>query len=100
VISDPPSFAPNQGSRENARRGYTRLHRLASAVTSRGGVLCAASCSSHFAREEFLSSVNAGAGKAGRRFTLEKLRGAGFDHPVLRAFPEGDYLKFAVGRVT
>jgi hypothetical protein len=30
---------------------------------------------------------------------LEGLYGAGFDHPVLPAFPEGDYLKFATGRV-
>ena len=37
--------------------------------------------------------------QAGRRWVLEALRGAGFDHPVLPAFPEGDYLKFAIGRV-
>jgi 23S rRNA (cytosine1962-C5)-methyltransferase len=100
VISDPPSFAPNQGARENARRAYTRLHRLAFAVTSRGGLLCAASCSSHLTREEFAGTLKAGAGKSGRRFLLEGLRGAGFDHPVIRAFPEGDYLKFAIARVT
>jgi 23S rRNA (cytosine1962-C5)-methyltransferase len=68
-------------------------------VTSKGGLLCAASCSSHFGREEFLATIEAGAGRAGRRFELEKVRGAGFDHPVIRAFPEGDYLKFAIGRV-
>jgi len=27
------------------------------------------------------------------------MNGAGFDHPVLSAFPEGDYLKFAIGTV-
>ena len=95
VISDPPSFAPNQGARESARRAYTRLHRLAAAVTAPGGTLCAASCSSHFGRAEFLETL-----EACGRFVLEKVRGAGFDHPVLRAFPEGDYLKFAIGRVT
>jgi 23S rRNA (cytosine1962-C5)-methyltransferase len=100
VISDPPSFAPSQGAREGARRAYTRLHRMAAAVTAPGGLLCAASCSSHFPRAEFLSSVEAGARQAGRRFSLVKVRGAGFDHPVLRAFPEGDYLKFAIGSLT
>ncbi|RPH49004.1 MAG: class I SAM-dependent rRNA methyltransferase [Planctomycetota bacterium] len=99
VISDPPSFAPNAGARENARRAYTRLHRLACAVTARGGLLCAASCSSHVDRKEFLATVEAGAAKAGRRFGLERTKGAGFDHPVLSAFPEGDYLKFAIGTV-
>ena len=99
VISDPPSFAPNRASRENARRAYTRLHRLAASVTARGGTLCAASCSSHFGREEFLATIRAGAEKARRRFDLERERGAGFDHPVIRAFPEGDYLKVAFGTV-
>ena len=36
---------------------------------------------------------------AGRRFVLESYAGAGPDHPTLPAFPEGDYLKFALGRV-
>jgi 23S rRNA (cytosine1962-C5)-methyltransferase len=99
VISDPPSFAPRKSARENARRAYTRLHRLTAAVTAPGGVLCAASCSSHFSRKEFLASLGEGARAAGRRFALEEMRGAGFDHPVLPAFPEGDYLKFAIGQV-
>jgi hypothetical protein len=43
--------------------------------------------------------VEEGARRAGRRFGLERLTGAGFDHPVLREFPEGDYLKFAIGTV-
>jgi len=99
VVSDPPSFAPNRASLENARRAYTRLHRLAVSVTAPGGYLCAASCSSHVDRKEFLATVEAGAAKAGRRFLMEEVRGAGFDHPREAWFPEGDYLKFAVGRV-
>lgn len=100
VVSDPPSFAPNKGARENARKAYTRLHRLAAAVTAKGGLLCAASCSSHVGREEFLETIDAGAARAGRKFSLETVRGAGVDHPVLRSFPEGHYLKFAIGKVT
>jgi 23S rRNA (cytosine1962-C5)-methyltransferase len=99
VISDPPSFAPSRGARENARKAYAKLHRLAASVTARGGTLAAASCSSHVGRDEFLASVEAGARGARRRFALEAMRGAGFDHPLLGAFPEGDYLKFAIGRV-
>jgi 23S rRNA (cytosine1962-C5)-methyltransferase len=72
---------------------------LAVSVTSPGGYLCAASCSSHVDRKEFLATVEAGAEKAGKRFLMEEVRGAGFDHPREAWFPEGDYLKFAVGRV-
>ncbi len=99
VISDPPSFAPSRRALPAARRAYLQLHRLAATVVVPGGLLCAASCSSHFLRAEFLTSVERGAAAAGRGFRLESVTGAGFDHPTLPAFPEGDYLKFAIGRV-
>ena len=99
VISDPPSFAPSRRALPAARRAYAHLHRMAASVVAPGGLLCAASCSSHFPRDEFLSSVERGVVAAGRRFQLESMTGAGFDHPALPAFPEGDYLKFAIGRV-
>jgi len=99
VISDPPSFAPRKDAVPAARQAYQRLHRLASAVTAPGGLLCASSCSSHFGNDDFLTSIEAGARQAGRRWVFEALHGASFDHPILPAFPEGDYLKFAIGRV-
>ena len=97
VISDPPSFAPSRRALPAGLRAYRRLHRLCAAVTAPGGTLCAASCSSHVDRAAFLASVVDGARDAGRRFQLHELRGAGPDHPVVPQFPEGDYLKFAVG---
>ena len=99
VVSDPPSFAPRRGAVPAASKAYQRLHRLAATVTRPGGLLCAASCSSHFGRDEFLASIEAGVRRAGRGWRLESLHGAAFDHPVLPAFPEGDYLKFAIGTV-
>ena len=99
VISDPPSFAPKKAAVPKARRAYERLHRLASAVTAPGGLLCASSCSTHLGKDDFLASIEAGVRQAGRRWEFEALYGAAFDHPVLPAFPEGDYLKFAIGRV-
>jgi 23S rRNA (cytosine1962-C5)-methyltransferase len=99
VISDPPSFAPSRHALPNARRAYLRLHRLAASVVAPGGLLCAASCSSHFGRTDFMTSVKEGVARAGRRFELESVAGPGFDHPSLPVFPEGDYLKFVMGRV-
>jgi 23S rRNA (cytosine1962-C5)-methyltransferase len=99
VISDPTSFAPKKEAVAAAKRAYQRLHRMAATVVMSGGLLCAASCSSHFGREPFLASIEAGVRQAGRRWTLEGVYGASFDHPVIDAFPEGDYLKFAMGRV-
>jgi 23S rRNA (cytosine1962-C5)-methyltransferase len=99
VISDPPSFAPSASALPAARAAYRRLHALAAAVVTPGGLFCAGSCSSHLGREEFLATVAEGVARAGRHWRLEAVRGAAFDHPVLRTFPEGDYLKFALGRV-
>ena len=99
VISDPPAFAKNRAGLPKALAAYRRLHALAAAVVEPGGILCAASCSSQVRRDEFLANVEAGTKAAGRRFALESIVGAGFDHPVIPAFPEGEYLKFALGRV-
>jgi 23S rRNA (cytosine1962-C5)-methyltransferase len=100
VISDPPSFAPSRKALPAALRAYRRLHRLCAAVVAPGGILCAASCSSHLGRDQLLHSVAAGATDAGRSWTLDEMRGAGPDHPVVPHFPEGDYLKFAVGHLS
>jgi 23S rRNA (cytosine1962-C5)-methyltransferase len=97
VISDPPSFAPNRRTLAAGLGAYRRLHRLCAAVTAPGGIFCAASCSSHVDAATFLATVHEGVADAGRRFTLRELRGAGPDHPVVPQFPEGNYLKFAVG---
>ena len=99
VISDPPAFAKNRAGLPKALAAYRRLHALAAAVVEPGGLFCAASCSSQVNRTEFLANVEAGTKAARRRFLLEAVLGAGFDHPVLPAFPEGEYLKFAVGHV-
>jgi 23S rRNA (cytosine1962-C5)-methyltransferase len=96
VISDPPSFAPNRRARSVGLGAYRRLHRLCAAVTAPGGILCAASCSSHVDRDAFVATVHQGVRETGRRAELRELRGAAFDHPVIPQFPEGDYLKFAV----
>ena len=100
VISDPPSFAPSERALPAALRSYTRLHRLCAAVTAPDGTLCAASCSSHVNAQAFLETVTDGAREAGRTFTLVELRGAAACHPSLPAFHEGDYLKFAIARLS
>lgn len=99
VISDPPSFAPSQKALPRALSAYTRLHAMAAAVVRRGGLFCAASCSSHVDGPSFLATVHEGVARIGRRWHEDALYGAGIDHPVAPFFPEGAYLKFAVGRM-
>jgi 23S rRNA (cytosine1962-C5)-methyltransferase len=99
VICDPPSFAPRQTALGAAASAYTKLHRMSAAVVAPGGFLCAASCSSHVRRDHFLQLVQDGVTAAKRRHTVLENRGSGIDHPVIPAFPEGDYLKFVMSRL-
>lgn len=100
VISDPPSFAPSRRALPAAIAAYERLHGLCAQVVAPNGLFCAASCSSHVDEAAFLGSVTEGVARAGRRFVLRQVHGAGADHPVVPFFPEGRYLKFAIGTVT
>jgi 23S rRNA (cytosine1962-C5)-methyltransferase len=95
VISDPPSFAPSERAKPRALSAYRRLHAAAARVLDRGGLLCAASCSSHITAEDFLSTLDdATLGQSDLR--LQEMHGQPPDHPTLPAWPEGRYLKFAV----
>jgi 23S rRNA (cytosine1962-C5)-methyltransferase len=95
VISDPPSFAPNEKSKKKALSAYAKLHRACSDVLAEGGLMCASSCSSHIGMEEFLGTVDDAALGRGDRVLIGAF-GSPADHPSLAAFPEGRYLKFCV----
>jgi 23S rRNA (cytosine1962-C5)-methyltransferase len=99
VISDPPSFAPNERARPAAVAAYRRLHALCASVVAPGGIFCAGSCSSHVGEEEFLRTVHEGVRDVSRTFAPIGVHGAASDHPVRPEFPEGRYLKFAIGSV-
>jgi 23S rRNA (cytosine1962-C5)-methyltransferase len=96
VISDPPSFAPSEKARPRALAAYRELHRAAAAVVAPGGLLAAASCSSHVGEAAFVETVAAGLADAGREGRVLDVRGADGDHPVDPAFPEGRYLKLVL----
>ena len=95
VISDPPSFAPNERSKPNAISAYRALHRACVEVLAPGGAFAAASCSSHVSAEDFLTTLDDIAlGRSDLR--LLELFGPPGDHPTLPSFPEGRYLKLAL----
>ncbi|HWM86648.1 MAG TPA: class I SAM-dependent rRNA methyltransferase [Kofleriaceae bacterium] len=94
VVCDPPSFAPRADAVGAARGAYRRLNAMAMAVVAPGGLLFTASCSSHFGRADLASAVAEAAADTGRGVLIRAQHGAAGDHPVLPAFPEGDYLAF------
>lgn len=99
VIVDPPSFAPNQESVAKASKAYQSLIASGARVTSRGGLLAAASCSSHIDLTLFLELCEEGISEARRRGTVLAIQGQPADHPSPLALPEFRYLKFVLIRV-
>jgi 23S rRNA (cytosine1962-C5)-methyltransferase len=100
IVADPPSFAPKKGAKDAALRSYRAMHRGCLRMLSEGGLYLTASCSSHVDRDAFEQTVRDGAEKAGAVVQVLGRWGAAPDHPRLLAFPEGDYLKVLLCRVT
>jgi len=98
IILDPPKFAYARSQVEAACRGYKDINLLAMQLLRPDGILCSFSCSGLVSADLF-QKVLFGAGvDAGRDMQiLEKLSQAP-DHPVLLAFPEGEYLKGLICR--
>ncbi len=95
VISDPPSFAPSEKAKPRAIASYRRLHRACAAVLAEGGVLCAASCSSHVTIDDLVTTLDdASLGRSDLR--VVSVLGQPEDHPWLPAWPEGRYLEVVI----
>lgn len=99
VIVDPPSFATTNKALPTALGAYRELHRLAIGAVAPGGLLAAASCSSHVPEVEFLATLTEAAQQARRRLRILEVHGQPADHPIVPAFPEGRYLKFILARL-
>jgi len=100
VIADPPSFAPSQRAVPKAMQAYRNLHRSCLRHVEDRGLYLAASCSSHITFQAFEATLREAARTARRSARIIESWGAPPDHPVLPAFPEGDYLKVCLLRVT
>ena len=92
VILDPPSLAHSMKQIPAARKAYARLNRAAIELVAPGGILLSASCTRRITSRDLRRVVSTAAESAGRKMTVLKRTGAAPDHPVLKAFPEGDYL--------
>jgi 23S rRNA (cytosine1962-C5)-methyltransferase len=100
VVADPPSFAPSARTVPRALKAYAALLASATALVTEGGLLVAASCSSHVTEGAFLGVMARAASSVGRALQIVEVRGAGPDHPLLVSFPEGRYLTVAIGVVS
>jgi len=93
VVLDPPAYAKNVASRNQALKGYRTLNALALAKIKSGGILFTFSCSQVVDRQMFTSAVTAATIDAGRQVRIIQHLSQPADHPVNIFHQEGEYLK-------
>jgi 23S rRNA (cytosine1962-C5)-methyltransferase len=93
IVVDPPKFAPTAAHAERAARAYKDVNLWALKLLRPGGLLATFSCSGGIDAALFRKIVAGAAVDAGADASVIGHFGAGADHPVALAFPEGDYLK-------
>ncbi len=93
VVLDPPKFAPTAAHAERAARAYKDINLLALKLLRPGGLLATFSCSGGVSPELFRKIVAGAAADAGADAVIRERFHADADHPVILAFPEGEYLK-------
>jgi 23S rRNA (cytosine1962-C5)-methyltransferase len=93
IILDPPAFAKSRRDVERSAKGYKEINLQAARRLRDGGILATFSCSNPIEREFFERIVLSAVRDAGKTAQLLLSLGAGPDHPVNLAHPEGRYLK-------
>jgi 23S rRNA (cytosine1962-C5)-methyltransferase len=93
IVLDPPKFAPTAGHAEKAARAYKDINLLALKLLTPGGLLATFSCSGGISAELFQKILAGAAADAVADVAVLERFHAAADHPVMLAFPEGEYLK-------
>jgi 23S rRNA (cytosine1962-C5)-methyltransferase len=100
IVLDPPKFAPTKAQAQKAARGYKDINLLAFKLLRPGGILFTFSCSGGVDGDLFQKIVAGAALDAGVDAGIIRRMAQDGDHPVALNFPEGEYLKGLVCRVS
>jgi 23S rRNA (cytosine1962-C5)-methyltransferase len=100
IVLDPPKFAPTAALAEKAARAYKDINLLAFKLLRPDGLLVTFSCSGGVGLELFQKIIAGAALDAGVDAQVTERLGAALDHPVTLNFPEGEYLKGLICRVS
>jgi 23S rRNA (cytosine1962-C5)-methyltransferase len=93
IILDPPAFAKNARSVDNAARGYKNLNILGLDRVKKGGLVFTYSCSQHIDKDLFRKIVFSAAAETRRNVRILRQLSQPDDHPINIYHPEGEYLK-------
>ncbi|KTC75182.1 SAM-dependent methyltransferase [Legionella birminghamensis] len=92
VVLDPPKLIPSRQNLQRAKNYYRFLHREVFKAMRSGSLLMTCNCSSAISAQEFAALVAAQASAVGKQARVLGVYGPASCHPVLPAFPEGNYL--------
>ena len=97
---DPPPFVRSARDRESGYRGYKEINLRAMKLLRAGGILITSSCSHHFYDGDFDTMLSDSAKDASVTAQVLYRTGAAPDHPALAGFPESNYLKCRILKIT
>lgn len=100
IILDPPKLAPSQKHIQKALKHYVQLNEAAMLALPADGLLLTCSCSGAVSLDDFQQALRQAALNAGKHAQILKTGGAGADHPVHLAFPDGNYLKWVLLKIS
>ncbi len=100
IALDPPKLAHNAAQVQRAARAYKDINLLAFKLLRPGGLLFTFSCSGAVSADLFQKIVAGAALDAGVQAQITHRLTQAPDHPVALNFPEGEYLKGLVCRVS
>ena len=98
IVLDPPAFAKNKASIQNALAGYKDINLRAMRLLAPGGYLVTCSCSYNISEPLFEEMLHQASIDSRTPVMIVEKRMQGRDHPVLVGVPETHYLKCFVLR--
>jgi 23S rRNA (cytosine1962-C5)-methyltransferase len=99
IILDPPKLAPSRQHVGRAMSHYQQLHQALFQTMKSDSLLFTCNCSSAISRRDFSQMLMDLARQYKRRLQVLGSYGAAADHPLLPAFPEGDYFNALLLRI-
>ena len=100
VVLDPPKYAPSRSALDRAARAYKDLNRLGLLLLEKGGLLATFSCSGAVDIETFKQIIAWAALDADKEVQIIHQFSQPEDHPIRLSFPEGEYLKGLLVRIS
>ena len=100
VVMDPPALIKAMKDAESGRKAYHFLNRAAMRLVKNGGIFATSSCSHFLTEDDLAYTLRRASVQAGITLDMLAVVRQSADHPQSVYFPESNYLKTFIFRVT